>query len=275
MQNALVHAIEANLLDAYERLGRALEADFHRDARYTAFFSASKLALCNGVSRFHCAPEEADTILAIIEREARARQAAVTCLVGPSTRPNDLEQRLTQRGWSLDEEVPGMAIDLARWRAPASTVSVREVTENSMLASWLSVLCTGFGFPEALQQVFNGLYRRYGFSPDRSLRFFLGFKNNEPVATTLLVEGGGTVGLYGIATVPHARRLGIGTAITRAAMQEARQAGHRYATLQATPMGFPLYRRLGWHTCTHFKTFIYRPASTDTRARNARPETNE
>jgi ribosomal protein S18 acetylase RimI-like enzyme len=49
-----------------------------------------------------------------------------------------------------------------------------------------------------------------------------------------------------VATVPQARRRGLGTAVTRAALIDARDRGFATATLQATTMAEGLYSRLGF-----------------------------
>ena len=44
--------------------------------------------------------------------------------------------------------------------------------------------------------------------------------------------------------------------MTLAAMRTAEQLGYRRATLQATPMGWNVYRRLGWQEYCLFKTYV-------------------
>jgi ribosomal protein S18 acetylase RimI-like enzyme len=49
-----------------------------------------------------------------------------------------------------------------------------------------------------------------------------------------------------VATRPAARGQGLATAVTRAALLDARQRGARTASLQATAMAERLYNRLGF-----------------------------
>jgi GNAT superfamily N-acetyltransferase len=71
----------------------------------------------------------------------------------------------------------------------------------------------------------------------------------------LVVPGAGGVivfpwrriaGLYDMGVEPSRRRQGIGHALTLAACRVARDAGCTHATLNATPMGMPVYRRVGF-----------------------------
>ncbi|HEY8742930.1 MAG TPA: GNAT family N-acetyltransferase [Chloroflexota bacterium] len=56
----------------------------------------------------------------------------------------------------------------------------------------------------------------------------------------------GVGGIFNVGVVPQMRRRGIGAAVTAAACRLARAHGCRYAVLNATPSGEPVYRRLGF-----------------------------
>jgi GNAT superfamily N-acetyltransferase len=65
----------------------------------------------------------------------------------------------------------------------------------------------------------------------------------------------GVAGIYGCGVVPAARNRGVGTAVTLAACQHAAQVGCRYALLNATGMGEPVYRRIGFHSLGRGQTW--------------------
>jgi ribosomal protein S18 acetylase RimI-like enzyme len=77
------------------------------------------------------------------------------------------------------------------------------------------------------------------------------WRGNEPVGhATLNVTTGrlGVAGIYDMGVAAHERRRGVGRALTAAALDLGRAAGCSFATLNATPEGEHLYRRLGFRS---------------------------
>jgi N-acetylglutamate synthase len=73
-----------------------------------------------------------------------------------------------------------------------------------------------------------------------------GSVDNVPVSTALVAVTGSTAGVYNVATPPEHRRLGYGEALTWAAVAEGRRLGCDHSVLQASPMGAPVYHRMGY-----------------------------
>jgi ribosomal protein S18 acetylase RimI-like enzyme len=81
------------------------------------------------------------------------------------------------------------------------------------------------------------------------LRFFVGYLGDEPVTCAASLLGEQELGIYMVATHPHARGKGYGGAVTSAAVASAPDLP---ATLQASDDGQPVYARLGFQTVTPF-----------------------
>ncbi len=95
--------------------------------------------------------------------------------------------------------------------------------------------------------------------PDTGIRTVVARHMDQPVATATAVVVGSTVGLYSIATLPAARHMGFGRAVTVEVLRDARTRGVRHAVLESTAMGKPLYESLGFRSEGEFQV-LQRPA---------------
>jgi GNAT superfamily N-acetyltransferase len=78
---------------------------------------------------------------------------------------------------------------------------------------------------------------------------WLAYVNGEPVATAATVIAAGAIGVYNVGTLPGHRGRGIGEAIVRYAIDQAKQkAGTNRTVLQSTSFGYDLYRKMGYKT---------------------------
>jgi predicted acetyltransferase len=66
------------------------------------------------------------------------------------------------------------------------------------------------------------------------------------VATSILFNGAGVVGIYGVGTIPQARHRGVGAAMTLESLLDAHQQGYHFAVLFSSRMGYSVYKRLGF-----------------------------
>ena len=76
----------------------------------------------------------------------------------------------------------------------------------------------------------------------------LGTVNGEPVATSLALVTGATVGVYNVHVDPAYRRRGFGAAITWAAVEAGLRDNAELAWIGASPIGVRLYEQLGFRT---------------------------
>src|SRR4051812_26768407 len=75
---------------------------------------------------------------------------------------------------------------------------------------------------------------------------FIAYLDREPVACAMTLVSHRIAGVFYVATVEHARRRGLGDALTRMAARAGFEMGAQAAWLGASDMGAGLYRRIGF-----------------------------
>jgi len=130
----------------------------------------------------------------------------------------------------------------------AEGFTIEEVLTEGALAEFKHVLISGYEMPP--QMADGWVQAAHAFGIGRTpWKMYLGRLDGEPVATNMVLNGGGVAGVYGVAVTPGARGKGIGGAITLAPLLESRAAGYRYAVLFSSDMGIRAYERIGFHDC--------------------------
>jgi ribosomal protein S18 acetylase RimI-like enzyme len=75
---------------------------------------------------------------------------------------------------------------------------------------------------------------------------YLARTNGRPAACVAALYAGGDCGIFNVGTRSDARGRGLATGLMRQALLDARDLGLETTSLQATPMGRSLYRRMGY-----------------------------
>ncbi|MBI4259191.1 MAG: GNAT family N-acetyltransferase [Actinobacteria bacterium] len=150
---------------------------------------------------------------------------------------------------------PAMALPVGALRGPSRRpgLTIDRVGGAPDLAAVRSIEARVFGTPGHIVRRFlpRAMLRA------RGVRMYLARLDGEPVACATSFVDRGTVGLFGVATIPTARGLGLATAVTAHAI--ARAAGRAdLAWLQATPAGRPVYERMGFEPVDEWVVWVGR-----------------
>lgn len=138
--------------------------------------------------------------------------------------------------------LPAMVFDKRLRDAPPPPLEIVAVRDIPQLSDHVRVVAEAFEWEAAeLGQVF-----RPAILDEPKWHGWVGYQNGLPVAASQLVTDGGTGGIYYVAVSASHRRKGFGEAITFAAVEAAQSAGCDLATLNASPHGYPVYRRMGF-----------------------------
>jgi len=217
--------------------------------------------LFNGVLRTNLPVETVDSAIdAAIERFT-AHHVPGFWWVGPTTQPANLSEALVRKGFVLAGNTPGMAVDLQSATldfALPPGLTITRVEDAETLTTYLHTLARGSDIPETMHDTLLRIERGATPPAGAELWRYLGLLNGMPVATCAMVLFAGVAGIYAVATVPEARRKGIGAAITMHPLREARAEGYHVSTLQASEMGYPVYEKMGFRTVCTFALYLWR-----------------
>ena len=127
-------------------------------------------------------------------------------------------------------------------------LEISTVEDKTKLRVWAHVFTLGYGLPPNWESAIFDMWFGLGF--DFPIRNYLGYLDGEPVATSTVFYGAGVAGIYDVATLPHSRGKGIGTALTLKPLLDAHEMGYHIGVLQSSEMGYNVYKKLGFkHLC--------------------------
>lgn len=86
--------------------------------------------------------------------------------------------------------------------------------------------------------------------------FLVRLDDGTPAAGAMVMVTHGVAGIYWVGTTPETRGRGLAELATRVAGNAGFDLGARIAALQASVMGEPVYRRMGYVTVTRYPTFV-------------------
>ena len=177
-------------------------------------------------------------------------------LVGPTSRPLDLGERLVRAGYELVSDSAGMALDLDGFQMEALPAGVEIVTvdDHAGLETWAEIQRRALDLDPTRTKAWRDAHDR-ALSAGVPLRDWIAFLDGVPVAAAALFDGAGVAGIYNVSTVPEARGRGIGRAVTAAALAEGVARGLRTAVLGASDLGHPVYRRLGFREVSRLRSY--------------------
>ncbi|GAC1403755.1 MAG: hypothetical protein NVS4B12_08520 [Ktedonobacteraceae bacterium] len=262
---ALQEAMEANFAEEMMCIGRVLPGGAVQEGPELWWFYTGRLHL-NGVTRTHLAYEDdayIDGKITEVRHYFTARNTPTHWAVSPATHPVHLATHLQAHGFAKVGEDITMAIDLQSMNeaihAP-STLVIQEVEDAETLKIHSTISMRGFdATPEGAQTYYES-YVANGFGKGKPWHHYVAWLRDTPVAISSLLLHAGIAGIYGVATLDEVRKQGIGAAVTRHAMREARALDYRIAMLAPSSIGLNMYRQLGFQEVGMTYYYLWSPA---------------
>jgi GNAT superfamily N-acetyltransferase len=139
---------------------------------------------------------------------------------------------------------PGMALHpIPLPPPPGSGVEVRRVVDLADLAEHHAVIVAGGATADVAERLLPAT-----MLADPDVALLTAFLDGRPAGTALAIRSGATIGVYNVSTLASARRRGVGSAATWAAVAAGRSWGCQLAVLQSSEMGQSVYEAMGFRT---------------------------
>ena len=169
-----------------------------------------------------------------------------------------LEAELAELGFHELIALPGMVYaDGDREPvAPPPEVVIRSVVDDAGRAAYADVMAAAYAVYGAPEESTRERFARLASLHGADTQAFVAWKNGSAVAGATLVVAHGVGGVNWVGTLPAEFGHGYGAAVTWAVVQEGLRRGAAFLNLQASPMGAPVYRRMGFRTPTHYRVYV-------------------
>jgi GNAT superfamily N-acetyltransferase len=174
----------------------------------------------------------------------------------PRGRHPDVERAAADLGMVVGVSRPGMAAQVSAIAraSPPPGVEISMLSPDDDLEELWEIQATVFGMrPDVVRAYLGPSMLRA-----RGIACFVARQDGRAVSSSLGIEIDGSIGVFGVATLPEARGRGIGTAITAVAVDSARDRAD-LAWLQASEDGQRVYEWMGFEVVSDWDVWVLPP----------------
>jgi GNAT superfamily N-acetyltransferase len=165
-----------------------------------------------------------------------------------------VETALRARGFTDLAVMPGMVLLAAPPERPSpAELEIRAVTDDSARRDFAAVTADAYAAYAAPRTLAEDAFAYLDSLCAPHIQGFVGYAAGEPAAAAAVYVTHGVAGIGWVGTRPAFRQRGFGEAVTWAAVREGFRRGARFANLQASPMGRPIYERMGFVAMTEYR----------------------
>jgi GNAT superfamily N-acetyltransferase len=258
LKTTFLRELEENLWEVWSIFGHGPECSLHQENNLIWFETPIPIIPFNGVLKFQL-QSNPDQMIKGITDHFRERKAQFMWIYHPSSEPHDLRERLLRHGMKDVEPIPGMARTLEELEEIPTVpdgIEIRKVESERDSSAFYQFATWRWNVPKQHRAHYESIARcfRYG-EPGSKAHMWQAWRKGKPVAKTGMYLTSTSAGIYGVATRPEARRLGLARTLTLTALREARLQGCQVAILHSTPMAEKLYQSIGFATVAEFRLF--------------------
>lgn len=138
---------------------------------------------------------------------------------------------------------------------PLPRIECRPVADNMTRCAFAEITSICFEIPPTIANAVYGVANAW----KGRYKGFVAVLDGRPIAIAAMVNAGGALGIYSLATLPAHRHQGYGEALLRAAAALSRpENAAEPLILQSTEAGHGLYQRMGFRDVTKFTVYLTR-----------------
>ena len=154
----------------------------------------------------------------------------------------------------------GIALDISSGipvQQVSSSVQIKIITSYDELHTFSSILVEGFGMKSEVLDQFQHVLTG-AMNNDEQIHF-LATVDNMPAGIITLVTAETTAGIWNMVSLPKYRKMGVGTALVKAALVEAYKQQYQYVIAMLMPKGMAwgVFEKLGFKAVKHFSFYVY------------------
>lgn len=173
-----------------------------------------------------------------------------------ASRDEELARFLTTEGSEQIDDSPHMVMECSAMQPPSSELSIEVVTDERGRKAFVDVAAAGFATIGADPGVWPVVYSAAAAVCASDVVAVVAWDDGRPLGAAMGYLSDDICEIIHVATVPLARRRGVGTVLTAAVMCEARVRGAHFAVLQATEDGHGVYRSLGFEEVDRYRLHL-------------------
>jgi len=258
LADSRLESAHVNLVDS-SRLFYELDPDAAIEAEPNRLFGAggsTHPVISNVALRREDGADAADFLARASDFFARGQRRFSIWLRAEQPADRDLVAAAESAGFRTVFEMPEMTLDAPLPSKPLPAgAELRRLSAPDQVPDFWRVAKAAYatnGFPP---EVFAGYTRHEGLLA-ANVAAFVAYLDGEPVSIAMTIVNNDVAGIYWVGSIEQARGRGLGQAATVAATNAGFDLGGKIASLQASPMGRPIYSKLGYETAFDYRLMI-------------------
>lgn len=129
---------------------------------------------------------------------------------------------------------------------------IKEVKSQSEIDDFIPIIKESFDKEEI---VVNKMFSSKEVLIAPNIKSFIIYNDNIPVSSAITVLSSEVAGIYYVGTLESERGKGIGSYMVRISTNKGFDEGKSAVILQASKIGESLYKKIGYKTITHYRTY--------------------